>query len=391
MNFPNIGSLALRYKSMPPLAHPILKGKVSVFEQIRKQDILLSYPYQSYRHVIDLMREAAIDPAVTSIKITIYRLVSKNSKVIHSLINAARNGKSVTVVMELKARFDEESNMNYTDKLQDEGIKVIFGAPGLKVHTKLLVIKRKEEGKSVRYCHIGTGNFHENTARLYCDHSLLTCRDEISSEVNKIFKFFKDNYKRYQFKHLIVAPFNARRRFIKLIDNEIENVKKGKEAFVVIKVNSLNDRKMSKKIYEASEAGVKIKIIARSVHSIVNGVAGMSENIESISIVDRLLEHARVIVFCNGGDEKVYIGSSDWMRRNLDNRVEVMTPIFDDNIKKMLLKVIDIQLSDNVKARKWNAELSNEYVRTDGKQVRSQYEIYDYFSNQLIKAEAKKH
>ena len=337
------------------------------------------------------MREAAIDPAVTSIKITIYRLVSKNSKVIHSLINAARNGKSVTVVMELKARFDEESNMNYTDKLQDEGIKVIFGAPGLKVHTKLLVIKRKEEGKSVRYCHIGTGNFHENTARLYCDHSLLTCRDEISSEVNKIFKFFKDNYKRYQFKHLIVAPFNARRRFIKLIDNEIENVKKGKEAYVVIKVNSLNDRKMSKKIYEASEAGVKIKIIARSVHSIVNGVAGMSENIESISIVDRLLEHARVIVFCNGGDEKVYIGSSDWMRRNLDNRVEVMTPIFDDNIKKMLLKVIDIQLSDNVKARKWNAELSNEYVRTDGKQVRSQYEIYDYFSNQLIKAEAKKH
>ena len=220
---------------------------------------------------------------------------------------------------------------------------------------------------------------------------MLTCRDEISSEVNKIFKFFKDNYKRYQFKHLIVAPFNARSRFIKLIDNEIENVKKGKEAYVVIKVNSLNDRKMSKKIYEASEAGVKIKIIARSVHSIVNGVAGMSENIESISIVDRLLEHARVIVFCNGGDEKVYIGSSDWMRRNLDNRVEVMTPIFDDNIKKMLLKVIDIQLYDNVKARKWNAELSNEYVRTDGKQVRSQYEIYDYFSNQLIKAEAKKH
>ena len=391
MNFPKIGSSALRYKSMPPLAHPILKGKVSVFEQIRKQDILLSYPYQSYRHVIDLMREAAIDPAVTSIKITIYRLVSKNSKVIHSLINAARNGKTVTVVMELKARFDEEANMNYTDELQDEGVKVIFGAPGLKVHTKLLVIKRKEEdGKSVRYCHIGTGNFHENTARLYCDHSLLTCREEISDEVNKIFKFFKDNYKRYQFKHLIVAPFNSRRRFINMIDDEMKNAKSGKVAYIIIKVNSLHDRKMAKKIYEASEAGVKIKIIARSVNSIVNGVVGMSENIESISIVDRLLEHARVVVFCNGEEEKVYIGSSDWMRRNLDNRVEVMTPILDENIKKMLLKVIGFQLADNVKARRWNAELSNEYARTSGKQVRSQYEIYNYFSNQLIKAEAKK-
>ncbi|MFT5667468.1 MAG: polyphosphate kinase [Vicingaceae bacterium] len=391
MNFPKIGSSALRYKSMPPLAHPILKGKVSVFEQIKKQDILLSYPYQSYSHVIDLMREAAIDPAVTSIKITIYRLVSKNSKVIHSLINAARNGKSVTVVMELKARFDEESNMNYTDQLQDEGVRVIFGAAGLKVHTKLLVIKRKEDGVSVRYCHIGTGNFHENTARVYCDHSLLTCREEISDEVNKIFKFFRDNYKRYQFKHLIVAPFNARRRFMKFIDNEMKNAKDGKEAYVIIKVNNLHDQKMAKKIYEASRAGVKIKIIARSVNSVVNGVAGMSENIEAISIVDRLLEHARVVVFCNGGEEKVYIGSSDWMRRNLDRRVEVMTPILDENIKKMLLNVLALQLADNTKARKWNSDLSNEYVRREGDEVvRSQYAIYDYFSNQLIKADAKK-
>lgn len=390
MNFPKIGSSALRYKSMPPLAHPILQGKVSVFEQIRKQDILLSYPYQSYRHVIDLMREAAIDPAVSSIKITIYRLVSKNSKVIHSLINAARNGKRVTVVMELKARFDEESNMNYTDQLQDEGVKVIFGAPGLKVHTKLLVIKRKEEGESVRYCHIGTGNFHENTARLYCDHSLLTCRKEISDEVNKIFKFFKDNYKRHQFKHLIVAPFNARRRFMQFIDNEMQNAQAGMEAYVIIKVNNLHDRKMAKKIYEASKAGVKIKIIARSVNSVVNGVKGFSENVEAISIVDRLLEHARVIVFCNGGDEKVYIGSSDWMRRNLDRRVEVMTPILDENIKKILLKVLDFQLADNTKSRNWNAALSNDYVRKGDEPVRSQYSIYDYFSKQLIEAEVKK-
>lgn len=390
MKFPKIGSSALRYKDMPPLAHPILKGKVSVFEEIQKQDILLSYPYQSYGHVIDLMREAAIDPAVTSIKITIYRLVSKNSKVIHSLINAARNGKSVTVVMELQARFDEESNMNYTDQLQDEGVKVIFGAPGLKVHTKLLVIKRKEAGKTVRYSHIGTGNFHENTARVYCDHSLLTCNPLITDEVNKIFKFFKDNYKRYQFKYLIVAPFNARRRFMKFINDEMRNAKAGKEAYIIIKVNNLHDRKMAKKIYEASKAGVKVKIIARSVNSVVNGVKGMSENVEAISIVDRLLEHARVIVFCNGGNERIFMGSSDWMRRNLDRRVEVMTPILDNKIKKMMLKVLGFQLADNTKSRKWNAALSNDYVTEGKEKVRSQYAIYDYFEKQLEKAELKK-
>lgn len=383
MGFPKVGAAHLRYKSMPPLSHPILKDNVSVFEQIRKQDILLSYPYQSYSHVIDLMREAAIDPAVTSIKITIYRLVSKNSKVIHTLINAARNGKQVTVVMELKARFDEESNMNYSDKLHDEGVKVIFGAPGLKVHTKLLVIKRKEEGKSVRYCHIGTGNFHENTARLYCDHSLLTCRPEISSEVNKIFKFFKDNYKRYRYKHLIVAPFNSRRVFYRLIDTEIENAKAGKEAYMIVKVNNLQDKGMAVKLYEASQAGVKVTLIARSINSVVNGVKGLSENIVAFSIVDRLLEHARLMIFCNGGDEKMYMGSSDWMKRNLDRRVEVMTPIFDPNIKKMLRDVIDLQIADNVKSRNWNQDLSNDYRKTGSKKVRSQYEIYKYFKNQL--------
>ena len=383
MGFPKVGAAHLRYKSMPPLPHPILKDGVSVFDEIRKKDILLSYPYQSYSHVIDLMREAAIDPAVTSIKITIYRLVSKNSKVVHTLINAARNGKEVTVVMELKARFDEESNMNYSDKLQDEGVKVIFGAAGLKVHTKLLVIKRKEGGKSVRYCHIGTGNFHENTARIYCDHSLLTCRPEISSEVNKIFKFFKDNYKRYRFKHLIVAPFNARRVFYKLIDKEIENAKAGNEAYMVVKVNNLHDKGMATKIYEASQAGVKIDIIARSVNSVVNGAKGLSENIQAFSIVDRLLEHARLMIFCNGGDEKIYMGSSDWMKRNLDRRVEVMTPILDPSIRKMLRDVIDLQIADNVKSRNWNAKLTNDYRKGGKKKIRSQYEIYNYFKNQL--------
>ncbi len=380
IDFPKIGAPHLRYRPLPALEHPILKESQSIFKAIREQDILLSYPYQSYHHIIDLLREAAIDPDVQSIKITVYRLVSRSSKVVHSLINAARNGKKVTVVVELKARFDEESNMNYADKLQDEGVQVIFGAPGLKVHTKLLLIKRKENGKSVRYAHIGTGNFHESTARLYCDHSLLTCHPKIVNEVNKVFKFFKDNYKRYSFKELLVAPFNSRHRFYDLIQQEIENAKAGKEAYMVIKVNSIQDKEMAEKLYKASQAGVKIKIIARSINNIVCGIENQSENIEAISIVDRMLEHARILIFANGGEEKIYMGSSDWMKRNLDGRVEVMVPVYDEKVREMLKTVINYQLKDNVKARYWDAKLSNTY-KQKGKRAsfRSQYELYDYF------------
>jgi len=380
IDFPKVGAAHLRYRPMPPLEHPLLHDRKSLFKAIQKQDVLLSYPYQSYHHFIDLLREAAIDPLVSSIKITVYRLVSRNSKVVHSLVNAARNGKKVTVVVELKARFDEESNMNYADKLQDEGIQVIFGVPGLKVHTKLLLIKRKEAEKSVYYSHVGTGNFHEGTAKLYCDHSLLTANQEIGKEVNKVFKFFKDNYKRFTFKHLIVAPFNARRQFEMLIDYEIEQAKAGKEAYMLIKLNSIQDKEMAEKLYEASNAGVKIKLIARSINNVVNGIEGQSENIEAISIVDRLLEHARIMLFCHGGEDWMYIGSADWMKRNLDGRVEVMVPIWDENIKKVLKKILRFQLKDNVKARLWNAELSNQY-KSNGKKApfRSQYEIYRYF------------
>lgn len=386
IKFPKIGASHLRYEAMPPLEHPILQGKRSYFEEIKKRDVLLSYPYQSYSYIIHLMREAAIDPKVSSIKITLYRLVSKNSKIIHTLINAARNGKSVTVVVELKARFDEKSNMNYADELQDEGVQVIFGAPGLKVHTKLLLIRRKEDGKNVRYAHIGTGNFHEGTANLYCDHALLTARKEISNEVNKIFKFFKDNYKRYTFRHLIVAPFNARRQFYKFIDQEIENAKAGKEAYMIIKVNSLQDRNMASKLYEASKAGVKVKLIARSINSVVNGVRGLSNNIEAISIVDRMLEHARIMVFANGGDERMFMGSSDWMKRNLDRRVEVMTPIYDEDVKNILRTILNFQLSDNVKSRLWDKNLRNRYKQNEEAECRSQYETYNFFK-QFLKEE----
>lgn len=380
IDFPKIGAAHLRYRPMPPLEHPLLHDRKSLFRAIQKQDILLSYPYQSYHHFIDLLREAAIDPQVSSIKITVYRLVSRNSKVVHSLINAARNGKKVTVVVELKARFDEESNMNYADKLQDEGIQVIFGVPGLKVHTKLLLIKRKEGDKNFYYSHIGTGNFHEGTAKLYCDHALLTVNQDIGKELNKVFKFFKDNYKRFTFKHLLVAPFNARHQFYALIDQEIANAKAGNEAYMIIKLNSVQDKEMAEKLYEASNAGVKIQLIARSINNVVNGIPGQSENIEAISIVDRLLEHARIMLFCHGGEDKIYIGSADWMKRNLDARVEVMVPILDENIKKVLKKILRFQLKDNVKARMWDADLSNAYKK-QGKKTpfRSQYEIYRYF------------
>lgn len=387
IDFPKIGAAHLRYEGMPPLEHPLLKDQVGIFDLIRKQDILLSYPYQSYSYIIDLMREAAIDPAVSSIKISLYRLVSKNSKIIHTLINAARNGKSVTVVVELKARFDEESNMYYADKLQDEGVKVIFGAPGLKVHSKLLVIKRREGSKSVRYSHIGTGNFHEGTANLYCDHSLLTCKQEISNEVNKIFKFFKDNYKRYRFSHLIVAPFNARRQFYKLIDREIENASAGKEAYMILKLNSIQDEGIATKLYEASQAGVKIQLISRSINNILPGIEGLSDNIKAISIVDRMLEHSRVLIFGNGGEEKIFLGSSDWMSRNLDRRVEVMVPILDKEIRQTLKTVIEYQLKDSVKARIWDADLTNSYVKQEEGPFRAQYEIYNFFKARLKKEE----
>lgn len=379
IKFPKIGASHLLHEELPPRKHPLLDLKKSIFEVIKQQDILLSYPYQSYSYIIALMREAAIDPLVSSIKITLYRLVSRNSKVIHTLINAARNGKSVTVVLELKARFDEKSNMDYADELQDEGIKVIFGAPGLKVHTKLLIIKREEKGEVVRYTHIGTGNFHEGTATLYCDHTLLTAQKKIGNEVNKLFKFFKDNYKRYTFRHLIVAPFNARRHFYKLIDKEIANAKAGKEAYMIIKVNNLQDYGMASKLYDASLAGVKINIIARSINNLISPEGGKNDNISAISIVDRFLEHARVMVFANDGDEKIYIGSSDWMKRNLDRRVEVMVPIYDKNIKAMMRKLLNFQLNDNVKARLWDAKLSNPYKKNGAKKLRSQEASYQYF------------
>lgn len=382
IDFPAIGAKRLRYKPLPAVKHKYMESHVSLFSAIKEKDVLLSYPYQSFNYVIDLLREAAIDPKVRSIKITLYR-VAKNSKVINALINAAKNGKKVTVIVELQARFDEETNIYYANKLQEEGITVNFGIAGLKVHTKIILIRRKEANKNVYYAHIGTGNFNEKTSEVYCDHSFLTANPKITNEVKKVFAFFKDNYKRHVFRHLLVSPFNTRRQFIKLVRNEIALAKANKEAFIKIKVNNLNDEEMANVLYEASEAGVKVQLIVRSICNVIPQQP-YSENIHAISLVDRLLEHSRVLIFGNDGDPKVYIGSADWMTRNIDRRVEVTVPIFDSKIKQELIDIIDIQLKDNTKARVWDKDLSNEYVQTDAeKNSRAQIATHEYFKKKL--------
>ena len=378
INFPNVGPGSLENTKVSVLEHQAIKSHVSIFNAIREQDILLHFPYQSFHHIIDLLREAAIDPQVKSIKMTLYR-VAKNSNVINALINASKNGKSVTVVIELQARFDEEANIYWTRKMEDEGIRIIDGVPGLKVHSKLLLISRGEDSKTVHYANVGTGNFNESTATIYADHALLTADSRITGEVNKVFKFLKNNYKTYAYRHLLVSPFYMRKRVDKLIKNEIKNAQAGKKTYIFVKLNSLVDKAMINRLYEASQAGVQIKMIVRGICSLLPGIKGLSENIEVISIVDKYLEHSRIFIFCNGGDEKYYISSADWMIRNLDNRVEVATPVYDKNIQKELKEYIDIQLKDNVKARLINEKQDNPYRRGgSGKTVRAQEAIYNY-------------
>jgi polyphosphate kinase len=343
---------------------------------------LLSYPYQSYNHIIDLLREASIDPKVVSIKITLYR-VAENSNIIYALTNAVKNGKHVTVIVELQARFDEEANIYWANQLKEEGANVIYGVPGLKVHSKLFQITRKENGTFVDYVHIGTGNFNEDTAKLYCDHSLLTSDKRITDEVARVFNFFSNNLKTGNYKHLIVSPFSMRKKILKLINKEIQNAETGKEAYIHLKLNSLADREMVKKIYQASKAGVKIKLIVRSNCSVVPGIKNQSKNIKAVSIVDKFLEHARIFVFCNGGETKVYLSSADWMFRNFDQRNEVAVPIYDKKIQQEIITLLNIQFSDNVKARLLDKSQNNIYkfAEPGEKKVRAQDEIFNFYKN----------
>ena len=383
MSFPNLGRYDLLYRENVPLPISGLSLEGSILEKIKKKDYLLYAPYQSFSYIIKFLREAALDPKVASIKITLYRL-AKNSQIVSSLINAAKNGKKVTVQIELQARFDEESNISYSEQMQTEGIELIFGVKGLKVHSKICVIERIEDGKVKRYGLISTGNFNENSAKVYTDVTLFTSNTEILKDASKIFDFFDVNYRVHRYKHLIVSPHYTRGKFNKLIEREISNALLGKEAFIKLKMNSISDFKMTDKLYEASNAGVKIQLIIRGICCLIPGIKGLSENIEAISIVDNYLEHSRVYIFANDGNPDVFISSADFMTRNLDARVEVTCPIYDEDIKKELIETFEIGWKANVKARIHSNDLANKYLRRgDEKPFRAQLEMYNYYQNKL--------
>ncbi len=386
MNFPSLGNTHLLYPRQERLLHPNLKQNQSIFQVIKTKDVLLHYPYHSFDAFIDFLREAAIDPKVTEIKITLYRL-AKNSKVANALINAVRNGKKVLVVVELQARFDEEHNIFWSDRMRDEGAQVIFGIQGLKVHSKVCLISRKEKGEIFQYANISTGNYNETTSKIYADHSLFTADTQITEELQLMFEFFVNTYKVPDYKHLIMSPTQMRKRLEKLINKEIDFAAQGKAAGIDIKLNNVADHDMLQKVAEAAKAGVKVRMIVRSTCTMGSLSDEVRENIEIISIVDKFLEHSRLLIFKNDGDELVYLTSADWMIRNLNSRVEMAFPVFDQGIKRELLDYFNIQFRDNVKARIMDDEQQNSYKKDQNPPFRSQEQIYDYLKE---KTEIKK-
>lgn len=383
MSFPNIGGPHLEYSPTPPIDHQLIKHHESMIELIATRDIMLHYPYHKFDHFVDFLREASMDPKVKTIKITLYR-VARNSKVINALINACRNGKQVVVIFELQARFDEKSNIYWSKKLEEVGATVMFGIKGLKIHCKLVQVVRKEGKNEQCYSVISTGNFHEGNTDVYTDITLFTCDRRITSEVERVFQFFDNPYWNYEYRNLSVSPIYMRKKLIKLIDNEIKNAKSGKDSYILLKINNLVDNSLVKKLYEANNAGVKIKLLVRGICCIRPGVPGLSENIEASSIVDRFLEHSRIFVFCNNNDELYFISSADWMTRNLDHRVEVTCPIYDEELKRELRMILELQFSDNVKARILNENQDNKYLKNDAPPIHSQIVLYDFYKMKFM-------
>lgn len=383
MHFPDFGKPELVYPKLKPAHHPEFRQARSILKLILERDLLLHYPFQKFDHLVDFLREAAIDPKVKEIKINVYRL-AKRSQIIHALINAIKNGKEVTVVVELQARFDEENNMYWSTILREHGAKIIYGVPGLKVHSKLIQITRYSGRKEQVIVHIGTGNFHGGTAKLYTDMGLFTARPEITREVKKVFNLLENNIERGTYRSLFVSPFNTRRRFIQLINDEIKNAKKGLPASIDLKLNSLVDSKLIKKLYEASNAGVKIRAIIRGICCLVPGVAKQSEHIQVRSIVGRYLEHTRMMIFHNNGQPHYYISSADWMTRNLDKRIEVTTPILEEKLQKELKEVFEIQWKDNVKARIVDRHQLNRRVpkKENEPPFNSQLALFDFYQSE---------
>jgi len=386
IRFPNVGNPQLEYPSLSPLVVKDLDLDKSIFNQIAKRDYLISLPYQSFDYIIHFLREAAIDPKVVEINITLYRL-AENSRVINALINAATNGKRVNCLIELKARFDEEANIFWSNKMLEGGIHVHYGMLAYKVHSKICLISRKEGRRLTYYANLATGNYNEKSARSYCDHSVFTVHKGITADLKRLFRGLEKEafYKDYQY--ILTSPLEMRNSIYKLIEGEIEQAKQGRDAYMILKMNSLSDEEVIFKLYEASNAGVKIQLIVRGMCCLVPNQPGFSENISVISIVDRFLEHARVWIFGNNGDEKVFLSSADWMTRNIDRRLEVSFPILDPTVKKEIREVINIQLRDNSKARVINANNDNRYVRKKKNEPKyqAQLDIYQYLKSSAIK------
>ena len=385
MDFPSLDRQDLLYSSFPPLPVTGLSLEENILDAIDQRDYLLYAPYQDFSYVIKFLREAALDPKVKSIKITIYRL-SKASHIASALINAAKNGKKVLVQIELQARFDEENNINFAEQLEAAGVQLIFGIPGLKVHSKICVIEREHNKKNRRFGFVSTGNFNESTAKIYTDYTLFTANQKILKEVNKVFNFLEVSYKLKKYKHLIVSPHYSASILSKLIDKEIQNHKNGIPSGISLKLNNITNHPLIDKLYEASQAGVKVKMIVRGICCLIPGVIGMSENITVVSVVDKFLEHPRVFIFKNGGDNKIYLSSADFMTRNIENRVEVACPVYDKELQQQILDTFNISWNDNTKGRIVNQNPQNKMIRPKkgDTQIRSQWMTYDYYKNKLI-------
>ena len=384
MKFPSLDRPDLLYPKQDPLALPGLSLSANILEAISKKDYMIFTPYHSFSYLVKFLREAALDPKVKRIKITIYRL-SKISQVISSLINASKNGKKVLVQIELQARFDEKNNIESATRLEASGVQVTFGIPGLKVHSKICVIEREENDKVKRYGFISTGNFNEITAKVYTDYTLFTSDQKILKEVNKVFNFIEVSYKLKTYKHLIVSPHNSFNSINRLIDNEILQHNQGKNSGIKLKINNITDYRMIDKLYHASQQGVKIQMIVRGVCCLIPGVKGLSENIEVISIIDRFLEHPRVMIFENDTNPNIYITSADLMTRNMSERVEVGCPIYDLDIKRHIIDTFNIAWNDNVKARPINIKtIQNTFKKPGDLIIRSQLEIYSYFKSLVL-------
>lgn len=382
MDFPDLGRTHLKYEPLPQQPVPYLDQHRHMFDAIRKKDVMVHHPYQSFDYVIRFLREAAIDPEVQSIKITLYR-VAKISSVANSLITAVMNGKEVMVLVEIQARFDEETNIYWAGKLEEAGAKVIYGFEGMKVHAKMCLVARREKGKIKEYAHLSTGNYNGFTARIYCDDGLFTTDKRLTTEVSRLFKSLEKSNRQFQYRHLLVAPHYMRNRYEQYIDKEIAHAKQGQTAYIILKMNSLVDPDMIYKLYQASCAGVKVKLIVRGVCCLVPGVKGLSENIEVISIIDRFLEHSRIYIFGNLGNEKMYLSSADWMTRNLSHRIEVAFPVLSADLRREIRDMIDMQLRDNVKARNMTNPLANDMRKAangDEEIIRAQYASHAYFT-----------